>query len=132
MDPWKQNSAVNFASMFKYLQSGIKKVNANLKPFAQTKAHFADAKFYVEDNIPNEVLPVEIPSMESKQGENEHVRFITRKDIPSPKEGPKCGNDHSSKSTSNSVRAEISTLSNNLPFLRYVPLSRHKKGHMKK
>ena len=54
---------------FKYLQSGIKKVNANLKPFAETKAHFADAKFYVEDDIPNEVLPVEIPSIESKQGE---------------------------------------------------------------
>ena len=27
---------------FKYLQSGIKKVNADLKPFAETKAHFAD------------------------------------------------------------------------------------------
>ena len=52
---------------FKYLQSGIKKVNADLKPFAETEAHFTDAKFYVEDDIPNEVLPIEIPSMESKQ-----------------------------------------------------------------
>ena len=51
---------------FKFLQNGIKKVNANLKPFAETKAHFANAKFYVEDDIPNEVLPVEISSMESK------------------------------------------------------------------
>ena len=66
---------------FKYLQSGIKKVNADLKPFAETEAHFADAKFYVEDEISNEVLPVEISSIESKQGEKEHDRLVTRKDI---------------------------------------------------
>ena len=128
MDPWKQNSAVNFASMFKYLQSGIKKVNADLKPFAETEAHFADAKFYVEDDIPNEVLPVEVPSRESKQSEKKHDRFVTKKDIPAPKKSPECGNDHSSESTSNLVRAEISTPSNNPLFLRYVPLSCRKKG----
>ena len=113
---------------FKYLQSGIKKVNADLKPFTKTEAHFANAKFYVEDDIPNKVLPVEISYMESKQGEKKHVRFITKKDIPSPKEGPECGNNRSSESTSNSVRVEISTPSNNPPFLRYIPLSRRKKG----
>ncbi|KAK9988734.1 hypothetical protein SO802_028973 [Lithocarpus litseifolius] len=79
-------------------------------------------------DIPSEVLPIKIPSMESKQGENKHVKFITRKDVPSPKEGPEYGNDHSSESTSNSVRVEISTPSNSLPFLRYVPLSRCKNG----
>ena len=113
---------------FKYLQSGIKKVNADLKPFAETEAHFVDAKFYVEDDIPNEVLPIEIPSMESKQGEKEHVRLVTRKDILAPKKGPECGNDHSSESTSDAVRAKISTPSNSPPFLRYVPLSRRKNG----
>ena len=113
---------------FKFLQSGIKKVNADLKPFAETKAHFAYANFYVEDDIPSEVLPVEIPSMESKQVEKKHIKFITRNDISSPKEGPEYGNDHSSESTSNSVRAEISTSSNSPPFLQYVPLSRHKNG----
>ena len=114
--------------MFKYLQSGIKKVNADLKPFAETEAHFVDAKFYVEDDIPSEVLPVEIPSMESKQVEKKHVKFITRKDISSPKEGPKYRNDHFSESTSNSVKAKISTSSNSPPFLRYVPLSCCKDG----
>ena len=98
---------------FKYLQSGIKKVNADLKPFAETEALFVDAKFYVEDDIPNEVLLVEIPSMESKQGEKEHVRLVTRKDIIALKKGPECGNDHSSESTGNSMRVKISTPSNN-------------------
>ncbi|XP_023925929.2 uncharacterized protein LOC112037349 [Quercus suber] len=113
---------------FKYLQGGIKKVNADLKHFIETEAHFADAKFYVEDNITSEVLPVEIPSMESKQSEKKHVRFITEKDNPSSKKGPECGNDHSSESTSNSIKAEISTPSNNPPFLRYIPLSLRKNG----
>ena len=136
--PWIHGNEIvpsTLHQFFKYLQSGIKKVNADLKPFvetkahfAETKAHFADAKFYVEDDIPNEVLLVEVPSMESKQVEKKHVKFITRKDISSPKEGPKYGNDHSSESTNNSVRVEISTPSNNSPFLRYVPLSRHKNG----
>ena len=66
--------------------------------------------------------------MESKQGEKKHIRFITRKDIPSPKEGLECGNDCSSESTSNLVREEISTPCNNPPFLRYIPLSHCKKG----
>ena len=104
MDPWKWNCAINFASMFQV-------------PFAETEAHFANAKFNVEDNIPNEVLPIEILSMESKQGIKEHVRLIIGKDIPSPKESPECGNDHTSESTNNSVRAEISTPSNSPPFL---------------
>ena len=129
--PWTHGNEIVSSTLhqcFKFLQSGIKKVNADLKPFAETKARFANAKFYVEDDIPNEVLPVEISSMESKQGEKEHDRFIIGKDIPSPNEGPECGNDHSSESTSNSMRAEISTLSNNPPFLHYVPLSHCKKG----
>lgn len=78
-----------------------------MKPFTETEAHFANAKFYVEDGIPNEVLLVEIPFAESKQGEKKHVRFIIGKDIPSPKEGPRCGNYHSSESTSNSTRVVI-------------------------
>ena len=114
--------------MFKYLQSGIKKVNDDLKTFTKTEAHFANAKFFVENDIPNEVLPVKIPSMESKQGEKKHVRFITGKDIPSLKEDLECGNDHSNESSSNSVREKISMPSNNPPFVFYVPLSHHKKG----
>ena len=122
--PWIHGNGIVPSTLhqcFKYLQSGIKKVNADLKPFAETEAHFADAKFYVEDDIPNEVLPVEIPSRESKQSEKEHDKLVTRKDIPAPKKGPECGNDHSSESTSNSVKAKISTSSNSPPFLRYVP-----------
>ena len=74
--PWIHGNGIVPSTLhqcFKFLQSGIKKVNAALKPFAETEAHFANMKFYVEDDIPNEVLPVEIPSMESKQGEKEHV-----------------------------------------------------------
>ncbi|XP_075633755.1 uncharacterized protein LOC142606256 [Castanea sativa] len=100
--PWIHGNGIVPSTLhqcFKHLQSGIKKVNADLKPFAETEAHFANAKFYVEDDIPNEVLPVEISSMESKQVEKKHVRFITRKDIPSPKEDLEYGNDHSSEST---------------------------------
>ena len=131
--PWIHGNGIVPSTLhqcFKFLQSGIKKVNADLKPFAEIEAHFANAKFYVEDGTPNEILPVEIPSMESKQGEKEHVRFITGKDIPSPKESPEFGNDHSSESTRNSVRVEISTLSNNPLFLPYVPLSHRKKGQL--
>ena len=125
--PWIHGNGIVSSTLhqcLKFLQSGIKNVNANLKPFTKTEAHFVDTNFYVEDDIPNE----EIPSMESKQSEKEHVRLITRKDIPSLKKGLECGNDHSNESTSNLVRAKIPTPSNNLPFLHYVPLSHCKKG----
>ena len=99
-----------------------------MKPFAATEAHFADAKFYVEGDIPNKDLPVEISYMESKQGKKEYVGLIIRKDILALKKGSECGNDHSSESTSNSMRVKISTPSNNPSFLRYLPLSHCKKG----
>ena len=44
----------------KFFQNGIKKVDADLKPFAETEAHFADAKFYAKKDISSEVLPVEV------------------------------------------------------------------------
>lgn len=129
--PWIHGNGIVPSTLhqcFKYLQGGIKKVNADLKPFAETEAHFADAKFYIEDDIANEVLPVEIPPMESKQSEKKHVRFITEKNNPFSKKSPECGNDRSSESTSNSIRTETSTPSNNSPVLRYVPLSHRKNG----
>ncbi|XP_075658812.1 uncharacterized protein LOC142628645 [Castanea sativa] len=104
--PWIHGNGIVPSTLhqcFKYLQSGIKKVDADLKPFSETKAHFADAKFYVKDDIPNEVLSVEIPSMKSKQGEKKHVKFITRKDIPPPKEDPGYGNNQSSESTEHGI-----------------------------
>ncbi|KAL4615632.1 hypothetical protein ACB092_07G140800 [Castanea dentata] len=85
-------------------------------------------KYLQKDDTPNEVLPVEILSMKSKQSEKKHVKFITRKDNPFPKEDPRYGNNRSSESTSNLERAESSTPSNNPPFLRYVPLSHRKNG----
>ena len=67
--PWIHENGIVPSTLhqcFKFLQSGIKNVNADLKSFTETKAHFANAKFYVKDDIPKEVLPVEIPSLESK------------------------------------------------------------------
>ena len=74
-----------------------------MKPFAETEAHFADAKFYAKEDISSEVLPVEIPSIKGKQGEEEHIKFIAKKDISSSKKCPE-------------------------PFLRYIPLSHRKNG----
>uniref|UniRef100_A0A7N2L0M9 RNA-directed DNA polymerase n=1 Tax=Quercus lobata TaxID=97700 RepID=A0A7N2L0M9_QUELO len=104
--PWIHENGIVPSTLhqcFKFFQNGIKKVDADLKPFAETEAHFADAKFYAKEDISSEVLPVEIPSMKSKQDEKEHVKFIAKKDISSPKKGPE-------------------------PFLRYIPLSHRKNG----
>ena len=104
--PWIHENGIVPSTLhqcFKFFQNGIKKVDADLKPFAETEAHFADAKFYAKEDISSEVLPVEIPSIKSKQGEEEHVKFIAKKDISSPKKGPE-------------------------PFLRYIPLSHCKNG----
>ncbi|XP_030940238.1 uncharacterized protein LOC115965196 [Quercus lobata] len=104
--PWIHENGIVPSTLhqcFKFFQNGIKKVDADLKPFAETEAHFADAKFYAKEDISSEVLPVEIPSIKGKQGEEEHVKFIAKKDISSSKKGPE-------------------------PFLRYIPLSHHKNG----
>ncbi|RVW90037.1 hypothetical protein CK203_035859 [Vitis vinifera] len=41
---------------------GVKKVETDAKPFTEVESYFVDAKFYIENDAMEEVLPAIIPS----------------------------------------------------------------------
>ena len=52
--PWTHENGIVPSTLHqccKFFQNGIKKVDVDLKPFAETEAHFVDAKFYAKEDI---------------------------------------------------------------------------------
>ena len=47
---------------FKFYRGGVKKVEADTKPFTEVEFYFVNTKFYIENDVMEEVLPVIIPS----------------------------------------------------------------------
>ena len=63
---------------------------ANDKPFTETEAHFADAKFYLDSNGIPEIITAEIPSArkEKMNEEKQVVLDFSREDVSSGKRAP--------------------------------------------
>ena len=63
--PWLHENGVIPSTLhqcFKFYQGGVKKVEADTKPFTEVESYFANAKFYIENDVIQEVLPSIIPS----------------------------------------------------------------------
>ncbi|KAA0036725.1 uncharacterized protein E6C27_scaffold1244G00090 [Cucumis melo var. makuwa] len=62
---------------FKFYKQGIRKVNADTKPFTKAKSHFADAKFYTKSDDVSVVISTKVPVA---KGTYKHVQeMITTK-----------------------------------------------------
>jgi len=46
----------------KFYRGGERKINGSFKPFTRVESHFADARFFEEDDIPKETMPATITS----------------------------------------------------------------------
>ena len=64
--PWLHENGVIPSTLhqycFKFYQGEVKKVEADTKPFTEVKSYFVDAKFYIENEAMEEVLPATILS----------------------------------------------------------------------
>ena len=63
--PWlHENGAIpsTLHQCFKFYKGGVKKVETDAKPFTEVESYFVDAKFYIENDAMEEVLPAIIPS----------------------------------------------------------------------
>ncbi|KAL2906871.1 Exodeoxyribonuclease I, partial [Bienertia sinuspersici] len=63
--PWMHENGVVASTLhqcLKYYRNGVQKVIADVKPFGKAESYFADAKFYVDEKEPLEVMPIEVPS----------------------------------------------------------------------
>lgn len=58
---------------FKYIRdSEEKRVVAEIEPFTKEEAHFAYAKFYGDSKVISEALPIFMPEVKPKEGNQQH------------------------------------------------------------
>ncbi|CAL2271127.1 unnamed protein product [Prunus armeniaca] len=103
------------------LKGGVKKILGDVKPFTEAESYFADAKFYIDEDVVSEVIPVEVHS--------------TGKTMPRREDHSKCplaaeNVSKKSKSTLSGQMGSSPTDSRKVstPILRYVSSSRRKEG----
>ncbi|KAB2609177.1 S2-RNase [Pyrus ussuriensis x Pyrus communis] len=132
--PWIHANGVVPSTLhqcLKFYREGVKVIQGDTKPFTEAESHFADAKFYMDEDMVPEALPEDIrstgkaaptkqewqviPKMQKEQtvpssskDDDEFAKPATTKGSRTPSEGP------------------------NAPIFRYIPMSRRKNALPKK
>ncbi|KAM2725588.1 hypothetical protein EV1_028272 [Malus domestica] len=102
-------------------------IYGDTKPFTEVESHFADAKFYMDEDMVSEGLPKEIKSTGKTTPKKQEWQAMPKKQegeaIPS---SSKSDDDLAKPATTKGSR----TPSNgpNTPVFRYIPMSRRKNG----
>ncbi|KAL2925184.1 Oligopeptidase A [Bienertia sinuspersici] len=128
--PWMHENGVVASTLhqcLKYYRNGVQKVIADVKPFGEAESHFADAKFYVDEKEPLEVMPTEVPSTGKVQF---HAPKAVKEEALVIKESEsRISSLSSKKDVNDGPSKEIKVASTSpAPVLRYVPKSRRKEG----
>ncbi|KAA0054152.1 uncharacterized protein E6C27_scaffold131G00760 [Cucumis melo var. makuwa] len=126
--PWIHGNGVVTSTLhhcFKFYQDGVKKVEVDSNPFSEAESHFADAKFYLKNDSSPEAVSKEVPLVNREDN-------LQLKSLASKEPHKSIGTFHSGKSEVSTSTAKSVILmdekTSNPPILRYVPLSRRKKG----
>jgi len=64
----------------KYYLGRERKIKGNVKPFTRAESHFADARFFEEDNTPKETMLATITSI--GRGSMHNIIQMPREDVP--------------------------------------------------
>ncbi|TYK06432.1 uncharacterized protein E5676_scaffold163G001350 [Cucumis melo var. makuwa] len=132
--PWIHENGIVTSTLhqcFKFYKQGIRKVDADSRPFTKAESHFADAKFYTKSEDVSEIISTEV--LVTKGTFKNEKEMITSK---KSNKGDALNSQQNGESTTETkLRApeaeKIATLQkkvSNPPVLRYIPLSRRKKG----
>jgi len=63
--PWLDEHGIVASTLhqcLKYYRGRERKINGNVKPFTRAKSHFADVRFFEEDDTPKETILADITS----------------------------------------------------------------------
>ncbi|KAA0051157.1 uncharacterized protein E5676_scaffold863G001200 [Cucumis melo var. makuwa] len=126
--PWIHGNGVITSTLhqcFKFYQDAVKNVEADSNSFSEAESHFAYAKFYLKNDNSLEVVSVEVPLINRE----DNLQF---KSLASKEPHKSTGTFHSRKGEASTSTTKSMILmdekTSNPPILRYVPMSRHKKG----
>jgi len=80
---WLQEHRIIASTLHQCLQSyrdRKRKINGSVKPFTRAESHFADARFFEEDDTPKETMPVAITS--TGRGSMKNVIQVPKEYMP--------------------------------------------------
>ncbi|KAA0051531.1 uncharacterized protein E5676_scaffold610G00310 [Cucumis melo var. makuwa] len=126
--PWIHGNGVVTSTLhqcFKFYQDGVKKVKVDSNPFSKAEFLFANAKFYLKNENSPEAVLVEI-SLVKREDNLQLKSYASREPHKSTRTFNPGKGEASTSTTKSMILMDEKTL--NLPLLRYVPLSRRKKG----
>ncbi|KAM1575819.1 hypothetical protein ACFX10_032213 [Malus domestica] len=111
----------------KFYREGVKVIYGDTKPFTEAESHFADAKFYMDEDMVPEALAKEIKSMGKTTPKKQEWQAMPKKQEGEAMPSSSKNNDELAKPA---TTKESRTPSNgpNTPVFRYIPMSRRKNG----
>ncbi|KAA0032751.1 ty3-gypsy retrotransposon protein [Cucumis melo var. makuwa] len=126
--PWIHGNGVVTSTLhqcFKFYQDVVKKVEADSNPFSEAESHFADAKFYLKNDSSPEAVYVEVPLV--KREDNLQLKSLASEE---PHKSTRTFHSEKSEASTSTTKSVIlmGKKTSNPPILRYVCLSRCKKG----
>src|ERR1051325_8423316 len=132
--PWIHENGVVTSTLhqcFKFYQQGIRKVNADSKPFTEAESHFADAKFYMKSEDVSEAISSEVLLVKTVKGLEQPVSIMKNNSGMNTlhnQGGVKLAGPEKLKEAKNKAASSYPEKLQTPPVLRYVPLSQRKKG----
>ncbi|KAM2938990.1 hypothetical protein FF1_038702 [Malus domestica] len=128
--PWIHANGVVPSTLhqcLKFYQEGVKVIYGDTKPFTEAESHFADAKFYMDEDMVPEALPKEIKSTGKATPKKQERQAMPKKQeeevTPS---SSKNDNELAKRATTKGSR--MPSNGPNIPVFRYIPMSRRKNG----
>ncbi|KAM2675582.1 hypothetical protein EV1_002329 [Malus domestica] len=128
--PWIHANGVVPSTLhqcLKFYREGVKVIYGDTKPFTEAESHFADAKFYMDEDMVPEALPKEIKSTGKATPKKQERQAMPKKQ---EEEVTPSSSKNDNELAKRATTKESKTPSNgpNTPVFRYIPMSRRKNG----
>ncbi|KAM2282451.1 hypothetical protein ACFXTI_031664 [Malus domestica] len=128
--PWIHANGVVPSTLhqcLKFYREGVKMIYGDTKPFTEVESHFADAKFYMDEDMVPEALPKEIKSMGKATPKKYEWQAMPKKQEREAMPSSSKNDDELAKPATTKESRTPSNGPNKVVF-RYIPMSRRKNG----
>ncbi|KAM1042981.1 hypothetical protein ACFX1X_034678 [Malus domestica] len=128
--PWIHANGVVPSTLhqcLKFYRKEVKVIYGDTKPFTEAESHFADAKFYMDEDMVPETLLKEIKSIGKATPKKQEWQAVPKKQeeeaMPSLSK-----NDDELAKPATTRGSRMPSNGPNIPVFRYIPTSRRKNG----
>ncbi|KAB2635364.1 hypothetical protein D8674_025898 [Pyrus ussuriensis x Pyrus communis] len=132
--PWIHANGVVPSTLhqcLKFYREGVKVIQGDTKPFTEAKSHFADAKFYMDEDVVPEALPEDIRSTGKAVPKKQEWQVMPKKQKEQTVPSSSKDDDELAKPAT-TKGSRMPSEGPNAPIFRYIPMSRRKNALPKK